>query len=123
MHFVTASEALPAERQGFYFFLSPSYNSGVSQCYRCGKELADAGAVKRESYCPSCNAALHCCRNCRFHVPSAHNQCSEPSAEWVRDKEKPNFCEYFTFREGSVTRSSPDRDAAREAFDNFFKKL
>ncbi len=91
-------------------------------CYRCDSEVTIEGKVPRESTCSHCHAALHCCRNCRFYSPAAHNHCTDPSAEWVRDKVKGNFCEYFTFRTETAgqTRSSAER--ARAAFDNLFKK-
>ena len=72
--------------------------------------------------CPGCHAALHCCRNCRFYSASAHNKCSEPSAEWVRDKEKANFCEFFTFGLRAVGEGKSDAGSVRTAFDDLFKK-
>ena len=35
------------------------------------------------------------CLNCIFYDSSAHNQCLENQAEWVREKDKGNFCGYF----------------------------
>ncbi|HMC82887.1 MAG TPA: hypothetical protein VKL61_06605 [Candidatus Polarisedimenticolia bacterium] len=29
-----------------------------------------------------------------------HNQCEELVAEWVSDKERANYCDYFAFSEG-----------------------
>ncbi len=75
----------------------------------------------RKDDCPSCHSALHCCLNCEFHLSSAHNQCREPAAEWVSDRETANFCDYFQpgTRGGAVASS---RDAGRDAFDRLFKK-
>lgn len=59
----------------------------------------------------------------------AHNKCAEPAAEWVRDKEKGNFCEFFTPGGAAGGPSSDHKsgeskaDAARSAFDNLFKKI
>ncbi len=49
----------------------------------------------RGGTCPQCGSDLHCCLNCRFYDPAKHNQCAEPQAEWVRDKESANSCDYF----------------------------
>jgi len=99
-------------------------NRVMAVCHRCRKDVpVEGGKVPRESYCPHCHAALHCCPNCRFHSPHAHNQCSEPVAEWVRDKEKANFCDYFSFRTGGAGEGGDGGASARSAFDDLFKKL
>jgi hypothetical protein len=51
--------------------------------------------VPRLAVCDSCAAVLKCCLNCRFHDPSAYNECRELSAERVVDKGASNFCDYF----------------------------
>jgi hypothetical protein len=38
---------------------------------------------------------LHACRNCDFYQVGVHNDCREPNAERVADKEMGNFCDYF----------------------------
>jgi len=74
--------------------------------------------VPREAMCPSCHSDLHVCANCRFFDRSAHNQCREPAAEFVRDKERPDFCEFF---ELAGSKASPSRPAgAKAAFDSLF---
>ena len=64
--------------------------------------------------------------NCIYYDDFSTNKCSEPAADWVPDKEKANFCEFFEFRVIS-TLSSPglggaqsDHDRARAAFDGLF---
>jgi hypothetical protein len=39
------------------------------------------------------------CRNCRFFDPSSYRQCREEQAEWVQEKEKGNFCGFFSARD------------------------
>ncbi|MEN8176750.1 MAG: hypothetical protein ABFS23_13375, partial [Pseudomonadota bacterium] len=74
----------------------------------------------RENRCPACGRATHVCRNCRFYSPGRSNDCAEPVAEYVADKERPNFCDYFqaVSREGTGPRPSADglRDAAEDLF-------
>ncbi|MBI5166313.1 MAG: hypothetical protein HY998_01045 [candidate division NC10 bacterium] len=77
----------------------------------------------REETCPFCGYDLHCCLNCRFYDENAHNKCREPAAEWVPDKEKRNFCEYFEFRE-SVKKpvQIEDKERVRAKFEALFKR-
>src|SRR5689334_15634548 len=94
-------------------------------CFHCKKENTVTGKVSRMDSCSSCHSDLHVCLNCSFYDPFAHKQCREPATEVVRDKEKANFCEYFTPNQktaidGQITKSKSDD--ARSAFDNLFKK-
>ena len=53
-------------------------------------------SVPRAACCERCGADLRCCLNCRFHESSAYNECLEPSAERVLEKDRANFCDYFS---------------------------
>lgn len=64
-------------------------------CWHCGRAIAVTERVSFREYCPGCDRPLHVCRNCQFYDPAYHNQCREPQAELVADKERANFCEYF----------------------------
>jgi hypothetical protein len=96
-------------------------------CHHCGRDIKLITKVVRTDECPHCEADMRCCKNCRFFDPGKNNQCSESQAEWVRDKLKANFCDYFepnnrvplTTRGGS---QSARPDDARKAFDKLFKK-
>jgi hypothetical protein len=65
------------------------------KCHACGRVGSVDGIVGRRDECGGCGAHLHCCRNCAFYDESAYNQCNEPSAERVVDKEAANFCDWF----------------------------
>ena len=82
-------------------------------CSSCGEKLDLEGRISREEICPGCGAYLHSCLNCEFHDEGAHNQCREPDAEWVSDKQIGNFCEFFRYRESAQT--SPDVDRKKKA--------
>lgn len=62
------------------------------------------------------------CLNCIFYDEGAHNKCREPQAEWAKEKDRSNFCEYFRFSgrpgKGGVSRE----DSARKKLDGLFKK-
>ncbi len=92
-------------------------------CHKCGASWeSDKRQPGFKEICSECSAYLHCCRNCRFHTPSAHNQCYIPNTEYVADREKLNFCEEFEFREGAPQSdvNASRKQQARDALDAVF---
>jgi len=87
-------------------------------CWSCGQHLT-AGDYHREGECTQCRKQTHVCRNCRFFEPGRPNDCQEPIAEPVRDKDRANFCDYF---EPSTDSFQPgaDSDALRKAAESLF---
>ena len=85
-------------------------------CWSCSQHLA-AADYAREGRCPTCGKATHACRNCRFYAPGRANDCVEPIAEHVVDKERPNFCDLFepVSRTGAAKPSAGDLRSAAEA--------
>ena len=82
-------------------------------CWRCGTSLAALSLpLGRTEECPACRSPLHVCRLCRFHDRSRPKQCREDDAEEVREKERPNFCDYFKPRAGAF---DAQRAAAEQA--------
>ena len=69
-------------------------NEIVGRCWRCGRELKKYD-FNRENTCPDCHKSTRVCRNCRFFEPGRANDCSEPVAERILDKEKANYCDFF----------------------------
>ena len=95
----------------------------MNVCHACRKELSVGREIGRRHECPFCHADLRCCLNCRFFDRSAPKQCREPIAELVREKDKTNFCELFSFAEtGPGARRGDDPDKSRKALDDLFKK-
>lgn len=90
------------------------------KCYFCGAELELADKIFRKDICPNCGKDLHSCVQCRFYDPKAYNQCSEPMAERVVEKEKANLCAYFEF----VGRKEKDQGGseAKEKLEDLFRK-
>lgn len=89
-------------------------------CWKCKKEI-DVQSVFRTSECPLCHADLHACKGCKFYSSGSHNDCKETSAEFVSDKEKSNFCDYFSASlkiEG--TANNDKAAAAKNAFNALF---
>jgi len=81
-------------------------------CYHCKQSFDGAGTIGRTDTCPVCDADLHCCLNCRHYAPGAYNECRESQAERVLDKERANFCDFFSVRDtGSNSITSAPRKA------------
>jgi hypothetical protein len=80
-------------------------------CYGCGAELAFDGPIGRRTTCPECDADLHRCLNCRHYDTSAGNECREPHAERIVDKESSCACELFQLGDGAPRRRHRSDDA------------
>jgi hypothetical protein len=96
----------------------------VPQCWSCRGLLgfADFAVVPREAECPACGRDLHACRNCRHYDPGVNNKCREPNAEWVTDRERANFCDFFQLaREPSGPAEKDRAAAARKKLDDLFR--
>ncbi|MGH8119569.1 MAG: hypothetical protein ACRESK_03035 [Gammaproteobacteria bacterium] len=86
-------------------------------CWKCGVSLADMPLpFARLAECRKCRARLHVCRMCEFYDPHRANQCREPIAEFVQDKERANFCGYF--KPGTGTYAAGDKSRTQAARGN-----
>jgi len=91
------------------------------KCFKCNHILnfLPMDMIGRQEECPSCFQSLHCCRMCHFYNTSAYNECKEPMANRVLDKEKANFCDFFKL--GSESQGSPDKNELLGAANSLFK--
>jgi hypothetical protein len=89
-------------------------------CVRCGAALPDPPWFRRD-LCPRCDGDLRACIQCGFYAPGHYNECREPQAERVTDKERANTCDYFRPASGSETVEDPAAKAKAE-LDKLFKK-
>jgi hypothetical protein len=83
-------------------------------CWKCGKAFETKEKIQRKDICPDCESDLRCCYNCEFYDKEAFHQCKEPQAEWVRYKERGNFCDYFRPRKTFFRKGSGPKDAAED---------
>lgn len=94
----------------------------MKKCHACGREWVSE--VKRpavKEVCEGCGAYLHCCLNCRYHDPHAHNQCYIPTTDWVGDRAGCNFCDEFEFADGEKNKKhDAAKDKARDALGKLF---
>ena len=91
-------------------------------CHSCKGEMKFEGPISRTEVCPACDADVHCCLNCLNYEPSAHNRCREPQTEWVSDREKGNFCDFFLPSKRPVLGTAKPADDIRRTFESLFKK-
>ncbi len=75
----------------------------------------------RRDECPKCRADLHSCKNCQHYDRAAYNECKEPQADRVQEKDRSNFCDYFTPRSGGPSAADKQKDL-RAAAEALFKK-
>lgn len=93
-------------------------------CHGCGQVSEFESAVGRSEECAGCGADLRVCLNCVFYDVSAYNDCSEPSAERVLDKDKANFCDFFRPAGGSAPTASSrgSGESAQSELEKLFGK-
>jgi hypothetical protein len=87
--------------------------AGRISCHGCSVEVEIEDPIGRSARCARCGSELRCCLNCRFYDTSSYNDCVEPSAERVLEKDRANFCDYFSPRPAAAASGprpeSPDR--------------
>ncbi len=85
----------------------------MKKCYKCQRPYVEPEGPGFQDVCEGCGSYLHCCKNCHFHDPNQHNQCTEPTAEYVSDPNGMNRCEYFRFRAAGGPRELDDDGGRR----------
>ncbi|HJU10402.1 MAG TPA: hypothetical protein VJ728_05985 [Candidatus Binataceae bacterium] len=90
-------------------------------CFHCGRQIELNERIGFREVCPGCERPLHVCRNCDFYDEGFNNQCREPQAERVVDKDRANFCEYFS--PGKTRKLAPPAaNDVRAKLEGLFKK-
>lgn len=96
-------------------------------CWYCGLPITDEEPIGRSMRCLKCGKDLRVCKHCKFFLPGSRGDCRETNAEPQADKEKSNFCDWFSldakFR-CETTGQSKERekaDASKAAWENLFK--
>jgi hypothetical protein len=111
---------VPESEQPVYII--PMGRKQDEKCHKCLKDLEIKTPVGRKDICPSCGSDLRCCLHCGFHAPGTYNECKEPQAERVVEKERSNFCDYFVFRDAAS--GHPGKyagDSAKATLASLFK--
>lgn len=93
----------------------------MAVCYRCGNNLDDLPVpIGRRECCSKCGFDVRVCKNCKHYDSHVYNECREPMAERVVDKEKSNTCDYFGL--GTGAGGIDIKSDALKKLDDLFKK-
>jgi len=84
------------------------------QCWKCGTGLKNLLLpFSRYEECSSCKSDLHVCVACKNYNPAISDGCNEDRADFILDKDKANFCDYF--RANTRAYQKQDNFEAKEA--------
>ncbi|GAB5500416.1 MAG: hypothetical protein PsegKO_27270 [Pseudohongiellaceae bacterium] len=92
------------------------------QCWKCGSQLKNLLLpFSRYEECTVCKGDLHVCLACRHYDPKLNDGCREDRAEFVLDKDKANFCDYFRANpKAYVAKDDAEARAARARLAELF---
>ena len=93
----------------------------MKRCHACNAEI-DLDKISFREECFSCGSDLHVCLNCTFHDIGRHNACREDRADYVKEKDRANYCEYFVFSDKSAAPMDTGKDKAKKLWDELFNK-
>ncbi|MEI7440796.1 MAG: hypothetical protein WCK43_04080 [bacterium] len=102
----------------------------MSSCQKCGNDLEaflstlPNKKTSRQDTCPKCHADLKICINCEFYDSSRKWECKEGVSERVADKERSNFCDFFSINQKQANTSSlhTSKNDLLSAAEALFKK-
>ena len=95
---------------------------GSLRCFHCGAEIAYTDRVGIREECEKCKSDVHVCKNCNFYDPKVYNECREPQAEIIREKDRANVCDYFQPSGGAGGAAKTKEDLLKAAEALFKKK-
>lgn len=91
-------------------------------CWSCHRATVVEERVGRADNCEGCRRDLRVCKNCTYYDTTAHHECREPTAEWVADKERGNFCGMFRPFQGTRSGAGDEVASAKAKLEALFKK-
>ncbi len=90
------------------------------QCWKCGTTLRNLLLpFSRYEECSTCKADLHACISCKNYAAQLSDGCMEDRADFVLDKDKANFCDFFKVNPKAYNKK--DDAAAKAAKANLAK--
>ncbi|PIR18211.1 MAG: hypothetical protein COV46_00935 [Deltaproteobacteria bacterium CG11_big_fil_rev_8_21_14_0_20_49_13] len=93
----------------------------MSKCVFCQKEIEIIDRVGVRDGCDSCGNPLHCCLQCKFFDRGAFHECKERVEYRVEEKDRPNYCDMFSFGRDAVEKVA-DKNDIKSKLDALFKK-
>ncbi len=91
-------------------------------CRHCGTPITIGEPIPRDAECPACAKDIRACVQCRHYDPAYHNACRETEADPVVEKQRRNFCEFFSLARAPFTpaAASSRADQARAKLESLF---
>ena len=92
------------------------------KCYKCYNDLPFKleSNVSRSEHCPKCFTDLRACKMCIFFDSKSYNECKEPTADRITEKEKANFCDHFKI--GAAANAGKTKEDLLNMANTLFKK-
>ena len=91
----------------------------MKKCRKCKNEITLEKIYFRDE-CAVCGSDLHVCVNCFFYDTGKENSCREDKADYVKEKDRANYCEYFKFVDDIINKSG--KADAEKLWNTLFKK-
>ena len=91
----------------------------MKTCFKCRRPVTEEKISFKEE-CPQCRSDLHVCLNCMFYDEGKANKCREPQADYVKERDRANYCEYFRFKDDQAIKSG--KEEAEKLWESIFKK-
>ena len=91
----------------------------MKKCHKCKAEIVNEKISFREE-CEVCGSDLHVCVNCLFYDAGKANSCREDKAEYVKERDRANYCEYFRFADDAPKLSG--KNEAEKLWNTLFEK-
>lgn len=92
------------------------------KCYNCavGLNIDIRHSIARSEECHKCYSNIRCCRMCVHYDTTAYNECREPTADRILEKEKSNFCDHYKIGTGDTYKDL--KSDLKSAAEDLFKK-
>ena len=91
------------------------------QCFHCQTVNDFVAPLGRREECSKCHSDAHVCKNCAHYDPKVYNECRETQADFIQEKERANFCDYFQVR-GEIGSQKQQTNDLLSAAESLFKK-
>ncbi len=94
----------------------------MSSCFHCSQKLSFSGRVGLREECPNCRSDVHVCKNCEHFDPKMYNECREPQAERVTEKDRANRCDYFVLALTDRAGKDQEKERLRNLAEALFQR-
>lgn len=88
----------------------------TATCWQCGTFLERIiTPVSRREECSQCRSDMHACKMCLYYDAQNRTGCDEERAEYIVDKERANFCEYYALSSKAFDDTKLDKQRRAKA--------